>query len=136
MADVILRTAARVLIPMMFVFSIFLLLRGHSYPGGGFSAGLVVAAALALYSIAFDVASARKALVIEPRAFAGIGLMIAVASGTIGMFAGDPFLTGQWFQASLPGLTVDLGTPLLFDVGVYLAVFGAVLAIVFALEEE
>jgi multicomponent Na+:H+ antiporter subunit B len=136
MIDVILRTATRALIPLMVAFSLFLLVRGHNEPGGGFLAGLVVAAALALYGIAYDVASARRALRVDPRALIGMGVAIAIASGLIALAGGEPPLTGQWTKLSLPGVSVDLGTPLLFDVGVYLTVSGATLTIVFALEEE
>lgn len=136
MIDVILRTVTRVLMPLMFAFSLFLLARGHSHPGGGFTGGLVVAAALALYGISFDVAAARRALRVDSRMLAGAGLAIAVLSGAFALLAGDAYLSGQWISVSAVFISVDLGTPLLFDLGVYLTVLGAALTIVFALEEE
>lgn len=136
MVDVVLRTATRLLMPLMFAFSLFLLVRGHSEPGGGFSAGLVSAAALGLYSIAYDVSAARRALRIDPRRLIGAGLAVAASSGVIALLRGEPFLAGQWANVTLPWITLDLGTPLLFDVGVYLVVMGASLTIIFALEEE
>jgi multicomponent Na+:H+ antiporter subunit B len=136
MNSVILRTIARGLMPLLLLFSVFLFVRGHNQPGGGFAGGLVAAAAFALHSIAYSVAEARQALRIETRLLVGIGLLAALASGVLGLLAGRPFLTGLWGYVSLPGVErLDVGTPLLFDLGVYLAVMGVTLTIVFALEE-
>lgn len=136
MTSLILKTITRYLMPLLLVFSIFLLMRGHNEPGGGFAAGLVAAAPFALYSIAFGAPEARRVLRLEPRLVTGLGLLAALGSGLIGLLSGQAFLTGQWGYLDLPGLSkLDLGTPLLFDLGVYLAVFGVTLTIIFALEE-
>lgn len=136
MTSLILRTMARYLLPLSLMFSIFLFLRGHNEPGGGFAAGLVAAAAFALYSIAYGSAAARRVLWIEPRLLIGLGLLTALASGLLGLAAGQPYLTGQWGYFTLPDMgKVDVGTPVLFDLGVYLAVTGVTLTIIFALEE-
>ena len=74
----IFRTAARLLMPLLLVFSVFLLLRGHNQPGGGFVGGLVAAAAFALYAIAFGVHRARQALLVRPLTLLGAGLLIAL----------------------------------------------------------
>jgi len=136
MPSLILRTTARFLMPLLLLFSVYLFGRGHNEPGGGFAAGLVAATALALYSIAFSAAEARRVLRVEPRVLIGVGLLAAVASGLLSLFAGRPFLTGLWGYIVLPGLgRVEVGTPVLFDLGVYLAVTGVTLAIILALEE-
>jgi multicomponent Na+:H+ antiporter subunit B len=133
----ILPTAARLLLPLLLLFSVFLLLRGHNQPGGGFAAGLVVAAAFALYAIATNVSTARRALVVAPRTLIGAGLLVARGSGLLPVLGGRPFLTGLWGYLPLPGGgRVDVGTPLLFDVGVYLVVIGMTLTIVLSLAEE
>jgi multicomponent Na+:H+ antiporter subunit B len=135
--SLILLTAARFLLPLVLLFSVFLLLRGHNEPGGGFAAGLVAAAAFALYAIATDVPAARRALGVAPRTLLGVGLVVALASGLLPVLGGSPFLTGLWGYLLLPdGGQVDLGTPLLFDVGVYLVVIGMTLTIVLSLAEE
>lgn len=137
MKSLILHTAIQVLMPLLLFFSIFLLLRGHNHPGGGFAAGLVAAAAWALYAVAHDAATARRAFRLEPRLLIGIGLLAALLSGLIGTFTNEPFLTGRWFYLELETLgPVAVGTPLLFDLGVYLTVIGVILTIIFALEEE
>jgi len=136
MTSLILKTTARYLMPLLLLFSIFLFLRGHNEPGGGFAGGLVAAAAFALYSIAFGAAEARRVLRVEPRWLIGLGLLIALASGVIGLVSGQRFLTGLWGYLHLPGLDkVEAGTPVLFDMGVYLTVMGVTLTIIFVLEE-
>lgn len=133
--SLILSTAALYLLPLLLLFSIFLLLRGHNEPGGGFVGGLVAAAAFSLYSIAFDVDRTRRLLRVNPRTLAGTGLLLALASGAIAWFDGKPFMTALWGEQTLPVLG-KLGTPLLFDIGVYLVVLGITLKIVFVLSEE
>ena len=133
---IILRTAARQLLPLLVLFSVFLLLRGHNAPGGGFVGGLVAAAAFTLYALAFGPAAARAALRAEPRSLVVAGLLVAGAAGAAGPLYGRPFLTGLWAELTLPLFgTLYLGTPLLFDLGVYLVVLGVTLTILLTLAE-
>lgn len=137
MTSLILQTAARYLLPLLLLFSLFIFWRGHNEPGGGFVGGLIAAAAFVLYAIAYDTGAARRILPVEPRVLIGLGLLLALVSGLIGMLSGQPFLTGQWSVLDLPGFgAVEISTPLLFDLGVYLAVLGVTLVIIFALAEE
>ena len=136
MTSVILRTAIRVLLPLLVLFSIFLLGRGHNEPGGGFAGGLVASAGFALYSLAYDAQAARRILRVQPIQLAAVGLLASLSSGLLGMLAGTPFMTGVWLKTTLPGIgEVDFGTPLIFDIGVYLVVTGIILSIVFNMEE-
>jgi multicomponent Na+:H+ antiporter subunit B len=135
--SLILRTATRFLMPLLLLFSLFLLVRGHHEPGGGFTGGLVAAAAFVLYGLAFGAEEARRALPVDPRALIGAGLLVAVASGTLALLAGRPLMTGLWWRVPVPGLgDLDVGTPLLFVVGVYLDVVGVTLSIILPLAEE
>jgi multicomponent Na+:H+ antiporter subunit B len=136
MRSLILITTARLLMPLLVLFSIFLLLRGHNEPGGGFAGGLVASAAFILLAISRDPATARAALRVEPQALIGAGLLLAVGSGVVGLLLGLPLLTGVWWTVPLGALSFDLGTPLLFDIGVYLVVLGATLVMVLTLAEE
>jgi multicomponent Na+:H+ antiporter subunit B len=133
--SLILTTATRYLLPLLLLFSFFLLLRGHNEPGGGFVGGLVAAAAFALYAISGDVQSTRQVLKVEPRVLIGVGVLMAATSGVLPLFSGKPFLTALWLKQPLPVLG-KVGTPLLFDVGVYLLVLGITLKIIFALAED
>ena len=135
MNSLILRNTTRLVIPLLLLVSLFLLLRGHNLPGGGFIGGLVGAGAVSLYAIAFGRENARSALRVSPRRLAALGLAIAIASGLVAAFRGQAYLTGQWATLKFAGDELKLGTPLLFDVGVYLVVIGVVLTMVFALEE-
>jgi multicomponent Na+:H+ antiporter subunit B len=137
MTSLILSTASRLLLPIFLLFSIFILLRGHNQPGGGFVGGLIAAAAFALHAIAYDVEKTRILLGLDPRSLIVLGLLVAVVSGMISLFVGEPFLTGQWVKVSFwPIGELDLGTPLFFDIGVYLTVIGVTLTIVLSLAEE
>ncbi len=131
----ILFTAVRYLFPLMLLFSVFLLLRGHNEPGGGFVAGLVAAAAFSLYAIIYGAPAARRILGINPSILIGAGLLIALSSGLAGVFSSRPFMTGIWLELTLPILG-KIGTPFLFDTGVYLVVIGATLKIILDLTEE
>lgn len=135
MISLILSTAARYLLPLLLLFSFFLLLRGHNAPGGGFIGGLVAAAAFALYAVANGAAEARKILGAEPRVLIGFGLSVALASGLLPLFLGLPFMTGLWLPNELPALG-KIGTPVLFDLGVYFVVIGVTLLIIFSLMED
>jgi multicomponent Na+:H+ antiporter subunit B len=131
----ILSATARALAPLVLVFSVFALLRGHNEPGGGFVGGLLGAAAFALWALAFGVDAARRKLRAEPRALVAAGLAVALAAGLAGPAAGLPFLGALWPAFSLPVLG-KLGTPVIFDVGVYLAVLGVALTVFFTLMED
>jgi multicomponent Na+:H+ antiporter subunit B len=97
----------------------------------------VAAAAFVLCRFAFGVGEVKRALPVDSHALIGVGLLVAIASGSAGLFAGRPIMTGLWAQVPVPGVgDIDLGTPLLFDVGVYLAVVGVTLSIILPLAEE
>jgi multicomponent Na+:H+ antiporter subunit B len=135
--SLILRTATRFLLPLLLLFSVFLLARGHNEPGGGFTGGLVAASAFVLYRFASGVEEAKRFLPVDPRALIGAGLLAAVGSGSVALLGGRPLMTGLWGRVPMPGFgDLDVGTPLLFDVGVYLAVVGVTLSIILPLAEE
>ena len=137
MNSLILRTASQYLHPLLLLFSVFLLLRGHNEPGGGFVGGLVAAAAFCLQMIAYDIQTARRMLSVDPRTLVAVGLLMAVLSGAMGLLGGYPFLTGLWMDINVFGLlTLHLGTPLLFDLGVYSVVLGVTVLLVFSFAEE
>ena len=135
MRTLIFRTVAPYLAALMVVFSVFVLLRGHNEPGGGFIGGLISASAFAIYGIACGVSPVRRALYFHPMGIAGFGLLAASVAGIISVFAGVPFMTGLWLHVPLFGDTVALSSVLLFDIGVYFVVVGAITSIALALEE-
>jgi len=130
--SLILKIATRYLLPLLLVFSIFLLLRGHNDPGGGFVGGLIATSAFALHLMADGAQETQRVLRLDSKLYIGAGLALAALSGLWGLTFGRPFLTAYWSERPLPVIG-KLGTPLLFDVGVYLVVLGTVLTILLSL---
>lgn len=136
MNTVIFRTVAPVLTALMLLFSVFVLLRGHNEPGGGFIGGLIAVSALSVHGIAFGVGAVRRALRFHPVAIAGTGLLLSTLSGVASLAAGVPFMTGLWVTPVVFGTEIPLSTVMSFDLGVYLVVLGAISAIALALAQE
>ena len=136
MKSAILQTATRYLLPILLLFSFFLLLRGHYFPGGGFVGGLVASIAFVLHSFANGTEATMKILRYKPLSLIPIGLGIAAASVVLPLLFGLPAMTGLWLEEPIPVIGM-IGTALFFDLGVYLVVIGVVLTILFtiALEE-
>ncbi|MBY5569726.1 Na(+)/H(+) antiporter subunit B [Rhizobium leguminosarum] len=136
MNTLIFRTVAPFLTALMLLFSVFVLLRGHNEPGGGFIGGLIAASGLAIYGIARGVGGVRRALFFHPLSVAGFGLLLSTAAGLLSILFAVPFMTGLWIYPTLFGADVPLSSVMLFDVGVYLVVLGAITSIALALEEK
>lgn len=136
MRSPIFQAAARVLMPLLLVFAVFLLLRGHNEPGGGFVAGLVVAVAFVLRMLADGPGAARKALLVDPWTLLGLGLLTALFSGALPVAVGRPFLTALWADLGPAHWHLLVGTPMLFDLGVCFVVIGVVLTMTFSLAED
>jgi multicomponent Na+:H+ antiporter subunit A len=129
-------SAAPVFYWLLLVLSVIVLLRGHNAIGGGFVGGLTGALAFAVVGLAHGVERARAKLRAHPLALAGGGLLLAVASGLPGLVAHGDYLRHVWIETNVFGVHVKQGTTLLFDLGVYLAVLGTVLAFLFGLSRE
>lgn len=136
MNTVIFRTIAPGLSALMIVFSVFVLLRGHNEPGGGFIGGLIAASAIAIYGIAAGVKEVRRAMVVHPVTLAGFGVVLAGCSGLLSLGYGVPFLRALWSYVPIGDTVVALSTPMMFDTGVYFVVLGAISAVALALEDE
>ena len=134
MNTLIFRTVAPFLTALMVLFSLFVLLRGHNEPGGGFIGGLIAVSALAIFGIANGIAAVRKALWFHPMAISAFGLFIACLAGLLSMAFAVPFMTGLWVYPVILGVEIPLSTVMLFDAGVYLVVVGSITSIALALE--
>lgn len=120
--------AARRMTPLLLLASVWMLLRGHHEPGGGFVGGLLAAAALTLIAVVSGVREARRLLRVDPGVLTAVGLAVALGSGLVGLLAGGVLLEGRWWGV--------LGTPLVFDVGVYFVVIGVVAQVLWTLLDE
>lgn len=138
MTSAILNITARYLGPVLVLLSLVVLYRGHNLPGGGFIGGLIGASGILLIVLAKGWDGLEKSWWPNPLLLLASGLAVTVLSGVAGLMSGQDFLTGLWLPAmELPLLgKVKLGTPLLFDVGVYLVVLGFTLKCAQALGEE
>lgn len=133
----ILHTATLFIMPLQLMFSVFLLLRGHDEPGGGFIGGLVAASAFVLYAFSFGAPATRKLLRATPQDLLAAGLLLGLAAGIFPLFLGEPLLTAHWWQVPVPGGDyLKLSTPLVFDIGVYLTVLGTITIFVLSLMES
>jgi multicomponent Na+:H+ antiporter subunit B len=182
MRTIILSIAIRLLIPLFLFFSLYILFRGHNYPGGGFIGGLIGSIGFIFHAMAHGPQHTVNTFVrinfygsqhqpnqsrsiylmrmlrvnrwrkrkrhylerrnrsqrlfhIEPIDLIAAGLFIAATSGMLGLFTQEPYMTAHWLNFYLPFLGRP-GTPLLFDIGVYLLVMGVVLKITFVMSEE
>jgi multicomponent Na+:H+ antiporter subunit B len=137
MNSIILQTATRFLMPLILVFSVVVMLQGHNKPGGGFVGGLLAAAAFALHALAFNPAETRESIRFDLRSIIATGLLCALSAGALALVQGMPLFTGLWMDLDVPGVgVVHLGTPMLFDLGVYLVVLGITLLMVLSLVED
>lgn len=134
--SLILTVTSRLLMPVLLLASVFITLRGHNEPGGGFIGGLLAAMAYSLVAIGFGVHHARQALRVAPLKIISAGLSVAALSGVVGtLFFGKPFMSSVWLPFEVPVLH-KVGTPMIFDIGVFLVVLGITLLIIFSAAEE
>jgi len=131
----IFRTVASLLFFLVNVFAVYLLLRGHNLPGGGFIGGLGSAISLIMLSLAFGVERAQRILRVDPVRIAAAGLAVALLTAMAPLLLGQPFLRHYHLAIrDLPVLgTLEIGTPLLFDIGVFLVVVGVTGKLIFVL---
>jgi multicomponent K+:H+ antiporter subunit A len=121
---------AQIMFPLTLTVSVFLFLRGHNAPGGGFIAGLVLAVPLLVQYVIQGAASVESRFGFDYVRCIGVGLIIAGLSGVASMGFGVPFLTSGHLDLELPLVgTVPLASAIGFDTGVYLVVFGGAMLI-------
>ncbi len=128
----ILQTVINVLMPLFFIFSLYLLFRGHNEPGGGFIGGLIASIAFVFHAMVFDSRVTIRVFRLNPVRLIAFGLAISLFSAFIAVFLGEPFMTAVWADFYLP-IIGKPGTPVLFDIGVFILVIGIVLKITFTM---
>jgi multicomponent Na+:H+ antiporter subunit B len=132
--SVFLKNTTRFLVQIMLTLSFLLVLRGHNYPGGGFIGALVATAAIALYTLAFGL----KATGFDrwsPRLIA-LGLLLLLLSYITPLGWGLPILSGLWTKLPLFNSSLKLGSPLIFDFGIYFLIIGSLSWLIAELEDK
>ncbi len=130
----ILRTVARFAVPLTVWVSIVIFMQGHNLPGGGFIAGVMAAAAGAMYLLAFG---KRKAARIPWWKVSVAGLLISVTTGTVPFLLGRAYMEHEIWHFHLPIIgEYELPTATFFDLGVYLIVLGTIMTIFVEMAQE
>ena len=125
------------LFPVIAVLAVYVFMRGHDLPGGGFAAGIILSIAFVLQYMVSGVRGAEAALRVLPLRWMGLGLLTASATGLAAFLFGYPFLTSHARYLSLPLVgEVPLASALLFDLGVFAAVVGATVLVLIALAHQ
>lgn len=133
----ILATFSRLLLPLALLVAVFILLRGHNLPGGGFIAGLIAAVALILQYLANGIAWTRPRISGQMHPLIGLGLLTAIATGLGSWYFGYPFLTSVHGHLDVPLIgDLELASAMLFDIGVLMVVVGITLVILIRLGEQ
>ena len=136
---VILDVFVRGLYPLMLAASIWILLRGHNEPGGGFIGGMVAVAATAMLAVARGAVLAQQRMPLGPLRLAGAGVLLSLLAGLPALAGGDAYMTHRWATLPLGFTELKVSTVLAFDIGVFAAVWGALgglCAQVIGLDEE
>lgn len=127
--SLIAQVSCRFIVPLLNALSLWILLRGHNMPGGGFVGGLVLASSMAFILFTYGEKQMFKFLILKPLSWIALGLLVALGSAFWALLRGEPFFTAYWPT----GLAQGLGTPVIFDLGVYWVVLGVFTQIFWAL---
>ncbi|MFK7815419.1 MAG: monovalent cation/H+ antiporter subunit A [Gammaproteobacteria bacterium] len=122
----IMQTLTRLVFPLMLMVAVFIFIRGHNLPGGGFIAGLIAAVALIVQYLANGISWTAARLKIDMHWVVGLGLLLATVTGLVSMGLGYPFLTTTFTYLTWPVVgKFEVASAIAFDLGVFLVVVGA-----------
>lgn len=137
MNSVILQLAAKYLRWLLITFAVLALLRGHNNPGGGFIGGLMAGLAVVYRGFAFDSFLVKERLQNIPEWLIAGGLFVILLSFVPSLLLDKTLMTGIWLKIPLPLVgEIKLGSPFLFDIGVFFTVIGVTLMFVFSLTQK
>ena len=138
MSSLLLRTATKLIFPLILIFAAYIAIKGHNEPGGGFIGGLMAAVAFLLYRMTHGRGALLRLLPFHPRVLVFAGLMIALTTAVLPMFFGSPFLTTTVID-EFPigfGQSIHFASAVFFDAGVLLVVVGVSVGMIQRLHEE
>ena len=135
--NLILQFTSKIVFFMIFFFAVHIFFAGHYTPGGGFVGGLLMASAIVLLIIAYDLKTVQAVLPFNFMYITAVGLIVAVGTAAFPMFLNKPFFTHffEYFNLPLIGKT-SLHTAALFDLGVFLVVVGVTMTIIQTIGED
>ena len=137
MTSRIAQLTSRYLLPVMIAISIIVFFRGHHQPGGGFIAALIATSGIIFNAMVTETKTAYRRLFFDPVILMASGMSFCFLSAAAGPLTGRPLFYGYWAEIKLPLLNkISLGTPLLFDAGVYFVVTGALMMVFLLIMEE
>src|SRR5699024_1833469 len=117
--------------------AIYLFFSGHDAPGGGFIGGLVLASAIVLLLLTYDIETIKYSIPFDFKIVSAIGALIVLLTGLGSIIFGEPFLTQTFATVILPFLgEVELSTVTFFELGVALVVVGVVVTIILSISED
>ena len=135
--DLILRTVTKLIVFIILTLAIYLFFSGHDAPGGGFIGGLVLASAIVLLLLTYDIETIKYSIPFDFKIVSAIGALIVLLTGLGSIIFGDPFLTQTFATVILPFLgEVELSTVTFFELGVALVVVGVVVTIILSISED
>ena len=131
--SIVLKGLCYFMLQIMLLLSVLFVLRGHNYPGGGFIGALIAATGVGLYSLAFQehityIGKLGKCII-------GVGILCLLLSILLPILFSKPLLSSVWIDFSFLGDSMKLGSPLLFDLGIYFSSLGSIACLMMALEE-
>jgi multisubunit Na+/H+ antiporter MnhB subunit len=138
MTSLLLQTSTRLIFPLTLIFAMYVAIKGHNEPGGGFIGGLMASVAFLLYRMAFGRGALLRLLPLHPRVLVSIGLAIALLTGLVPMLFGKAFLTSAVIDELAIGFgqTIHFASAVFFDAGVLLVVVGVTVGMIQRLSEE
>lgn len=135
-SSTILKTAMRLLVPLSLMFAIYMSLKGHNEPGGGFIAGLIAAVAVCMYRMAMGPQALYRLMPFHPRWLVCFGLALAFATCVTPLFFGHAFLRSAHGSLTVVGEQIHWASAVAFDTGVLLVVIGVSVGMITRLSEE
>lgn len=133
----ILRSIAKVVVFIILTLAVYLFFAGHNAPGGGFVGGLVLASAIVLLLLTYDIETVRHGVPVDFKLVAATGALIVLLTGIGAVIFGAPFLTQTFATFYLPFIGVkELSTVTFFELGVVLTVVGVVVTIILSISED
>lgn len=137
MNSVILKIASKYVQWILVTVAVVALIRGHNNPGGGFIGGLLAGLAVVYNGFAFSMKRARQSMRIAPESFIALGFVLALLSIVPGFIRNRSVMEGVWYSLSFEGkILLKIGTPFIFDIGVFFVVFGITILFIYSLSEK